>query len=37
MLLCVDCILQDGHRNHHVDTIKNVFLSIYVSVMKKNY
>lgn len=26
LLLCVNCILEDGHRNHPVDSISNAYL-----------
>lgn len=34
MLLCVDCILQDGHRNHAVDSIKNVHFKLFLVLLE---
>ena len=33
MLICIECILQDGHKNHEMDSIHNVTIVV-ASVMK---
>ena len=34
MLICIDCILQDGHKNHEMDGIQNVNIFIIKVILK---